>query len=87
MVVSGREKVVVKLIAQTKKPIKKTTRLTKAELIRMALQNFGDKLEANEVKTSVGDFIRLLELEREIKSQQPREIKVTWVECEPVSVG
>jgi len=86
MVVSFREKA-VKLIAQTKKPIKKTTRLSKAQLIRMALQNFGDKLEADEVKTSVGDFIRLLELEKEIKSQQPREIKVTWVECEPVSVG
>jgi hypothetical protein len=69
------------------KTIKKTTRLTKAELISMALQNFGEKLEANEVKTSVGDFIRLLELEKEISSQQPREIKVTWVESEPVSVG
>lgn len=67
--------------------IKKTKRPTKATLIRMALQNFGEKLEANEVKTSVGDFIRLLELEKEIKSQQPREIKVTWVESEPVSVA
>ena len=76
-------------LTETKKTIKKTnktiTRLTKAKLISMALKNFGEKLEANEVKTSVGDFIRLLELQKEINEQQPREIKVMWVECEPVS--
>jgi len=30
----------------------------------------------------VGDFIRLLQLEKELAEETPREIKVTWVEPE-----
>ena len=58
-------------------------RRSKAALVQKAIENIEEKLESNEVKASYGDFIRLLQLEQEIKQEhekQPREIKVTWVE-------
>jgi len=43
-----------------------------------------DHLEAGERRTEAdgGDFIRLLQLEKELAEETPREIKVTWVEPE-----
>jgi hypothetical protein len=37
------------------------------------------RLDAD-VKCSVGDLIRLLQLERELMSEQVKEIQVTWQE-------
>jgi hypothetical protein len=38
------------------------------------------KLNANEMKCSVGDFIRLLEAQEEFDRDTPRDIEVTWVD-------
>lgn len=59
-----------------------------AVLIRKAIQNIESKIDTNELKATIGDFIRLLQMEKEIEVEQPRDIKVTWVEtsqAEPVS--
>ncbi len=59
-----------------------------AALIRKAISNIESKLETNEVKATIGDFIRLLQLEKELQVEEPRDIKVTWVDSnqtEPVS--
>jgi hypothetical protein len=32
------------------------------------------------VKATFGDFIKLLQLQKEMQIDQPREIKVTWIE-------
>jgi hypothetical protein len=56
------------------------SRKSKAELVGKVIENLEQKLEANELKPSVGDLIRLLQLERELEAEQPREIKVSWVE-------
>ena len=48
-----------------------------------AVQRMLDVLESkidSDVKCSVGDFIRLLQLERELKAEQVKEIQVTWQE-------
>lgn len=48
-----------------------------------AVEKMLDVLEAkidSDWKCSVGDFIRLLQLERELKAEQVKEIKVTWQE-------
>ncbi|HZT34205.1 MAG TPA: hypothetical protein VFA33_30215 [Bryobacteraceae bacterium] len=51
-----------------------------AALIRKAIQNIESKIDTNEVKATIGDFIRLLQLEKEMEIEQPRDIKVTWVD-------
>ena len=48
-----------------------------------AVEKMLDVLEAkidSDWKCSVGDYIRLLQLERELKAEQVKEIKVTWQE-------
>jgi hypothetical protein len=55
-------------------------RRSKAALVKKVLENIGQKLESNELKPTVGDFIRLLQLEKELDEESPKEIKVSWVE-------
>lgn len=63
-------------------------KLNKAALVEQVIRNIEKKLEADELKATVGDLIRLVQLEKELAEEQPKEIKVTWVEptekcCEP----
>ena len=60
--------------------VQKRRRRNKAALIRRAIENIEEKIEANDVKASIGDFIRLLQLEKELEPDRPRAVKVTWVE-------
>ena len=39
-----------------------------------------DKLREAEFKPSLADFLRLVQLEQETGEEEPKEIKVTWVE-------
>ncbi len=52
----------------------------KAALVSKVIQNIEEKLEKNELKATLGDFIRLVQLEKELEEEKPREIKVTWIE-------
>lgn len=52
----------------------------KAKLIEMAIQKIEKKLGSDEVKASIGDFIRLLQLQKEFYGDQPRQVTVTWIE-------
>lgn len=40
------------------------------------------KLGGKDVKASLGDYIRLMQLHRELEEEEATEIKVTWVEPE-----
>ena len=53
-----------------------TMRLTNAELVEKAIRAFVIKLE---VKT-VAEFIRLLELQKEMGQDEPKEIRASWIE-------
>ena len=44
------------------------------------LESVQEKVESGEYKASIGDFVRLLQLRKEIEEERPREITVTWVE-------
>ncbi len=60
---------------------KSTRRKSKAKLVGKVIARIEEKLDSEELKPSVGDFIRLLQLEKELEEEeQPKEIKVTWVE-------
>jgi hypothetical protein len=52
----------------------------RAELVKQAIHRMEEKLGAADVKATFGDFIRLLQLQKELQVEQPREIKVTWIE-------
>jgi hypothetical protein len=47
------------------------------------LQKIAERLSATEIKPSVGDYLRLLQYREErAHDEQPKEIRVTWVEPE-----
>jgi hypothetical protein len=65
---------------------KKNTRASNAQLVKKAIQAFGNKVDEKNV--TVGEFVRLLELQKQMGGDEPKEIKVTWVdptETEPSS--
>lgn len=51
-----------------------------ASLINKLVNNIEEKIDANELKATLGDLIRLMQMQKELEENQPREIKVTWVE-------
>lgn len=59
---------------------KPAAKRSKTEMVRKILQRMEDKLSKDDVKATLGDYIRLVQLEKELKDEEPREIKVTWIE-------
>ena len=68
----------------SKKPHREGTQkrrgTNRAELLEKAIQSIEEKLGSSDVKATFSDFIRLLQLQKEMQIDQPREIKVTWIE-------
>ena len=52
----------------------------RAELVDRAIESIEQKLGSSDVKATFADFIRLLQLQKELQTDEPREIKVTWVD-------
>ncbi len=52
----------------------------KTESVKTAINLFEIKLAGGEMKPTVGEYIRLLELQKDSDEDELREIKVTWVE-------
>lgn len=68
-------------MADKKKNHKQSVRLGTRDRVQKLLGDIEARLEAETGKASVADYIRLLQLERELEENEPpREIKVTWVE-------
>jgi len=63
-----------------KPPATLTRRGTESELLDQAIEKIKKDLNEGKVKGSVGDLIRLLQLRKELEEEEPREIKVSWVE-------
>ncbi len=53
---------------------------SKAELLDEVIRKVEQKVANGELKPTVGDLVRLWQLERELGDEQPKEIKVQWVE-------
>ena len=53
---------------------------TKSELVEKAIHSIEEKIDAKQLKATLGDFIRLLQIQKELEAEEPREIKVTWVD-------
>ena len=53
---------------------------SKMALVEKMIKSIEEKLDAKEIRASLGDFIRLLQLQKELEEEKPREINVRWVE-------
>jgi len=59
----------------------------RAGVLKRLLKIVEKKLTEKEVKATLGDYIKLVQLQKEMDDEQPREIKVTWVEPEETKSG
>ncbi len=55
-------------------------RRNRAAVIQKAIALIEERLDNGETSPTIADFVRLLQIEKEIESEQPVEVRVTWVE-------
>ena len=60
-------------------------RRSKTTVVKKILKKVEEKLKSDEVRATLGDYIKLVQLEKELEDEEPREIKVTWIEPKPES--
>ena len=77
---------------RSRRPVKKTKTVKatgkgsrdasgeRAKKLDRLLANVESKLDNGDFKASIGDFVRLLQLRKELEEERPREITVRWVE-------
>ncbi len=51
-----------------------------SSLVEKAAEAFEKKINADDLKPSLAEYLKLLQMEQEIEAESPKEIKVTWVE-------
>jgi hypothetical protein len=54
-------------------------------VVDQLLKKVEQKLSKDTGKASLGDYIRLVQLQKELDDDEPAEIQVTWVEPEKKS--
>ena len=58
----------------------KTLRIRISDLLDQAIVGIEDRFKANDFKPTMGDYLKLLQMEIDLEQEEIREIKVTWVE-------
>lgn len=70
------------------KPVTPRGTKARAEAVKKILLNVEKKMAGKELKATLGDYIKLIQLQKEMGEEPARELKVTWVEpVEPPSEG
>jgi hypothetical protein len=59
---------------------RKQKKKTQAAVVKKLLKNVEKKLGGEDVKATLGDYIRLVQLQQELEEEEPQDITVTWVE-------
>jgi hypothetical protein len=59
---------------------RKQKKKTQAAVVTKLLKNVEKKLGGEDVKATLGDYIRLVQLQQELEEEEPGDITVTWVE-------
>lgn len=52
----------------------------RARIIKKAIQSIEDQLGTDAVRPTLADLVRLLQIEKELVADEPREIRVRWIE-------
>ncbi len=50
------------------------------KLLTDTVEKMEAKLQSEDFKPTIGDFLKLVQIEKEFGQEMAREIKVTWVE-------
>ena len=58
---------------------RKQKKKTQAAVVKKLLKNVEKKLGGEDVKATLGDYIRLVQLQQELEEDEPRDITVSWV--------
>ena len=58
---------------------RKQKKKTQAAVVKKLLKNVEKKLGGEDVKATLGDYIRLVQLQQELEAEKPKDITVTWV--------
>ena len=61
---------------------KAASNLRIAKLVAEAISGIEKRLLNQKDPPTIGDYLKLMQLQKDIEHEQPREIKVTWVEPE-----
>jgi hypothetical protein len=59
--------------------------MKRAQMVERILKKLETAFTNDGVKATLGDYIRLVQLRKELEDDEPREIRVTWVEAETKS--
>ena len=51
-----------------------------AKAVKSMLTKIETKMDGDQMKATLGDYIRLVQLHKELDDESPKEIRVTWVE-------
>jgi hypothetical protein len=51
-----------------------------AQAVKGMLTKIEKKMKGDQMKATLGDYIRLVQLHKELDDESPKEIRVTWVE-------
>ena len=54
----------------------------KAEVVEQLIERVEQKFGEGDVKATLGDYIRLVQLQKELEDEELGEITVTWVDPE-----
>jgi len=81
-----KKKAAAKRAAPRKKraaPVKRPGSKARAEAVNRILSNVEKKMSAEDLKATLGDYIRLVQLSKDMTDEPKSEIRVTWIEPEP----
>jgi hypothetical protein len=70
----------MKSTVKEQKKAPKTLRIRIADLLDKAIVGIEDRFKAKDFKPTMGDYLKLLQMEIDLEQEEIREIKVTWVE-------
>ena len=60
-------------------------KLRVGEVLTQVITKMEESLKVSDFKASLTDYLKLVQLEKELGTEVPQEIKVTWVEPETQS--
>jgi hypothetical protein len=59
----------------------------RARIVRKAIESIEEKLGTEVMKPALSDLVRLLQIEKELNADEPREVRVRWIEPNTTQAG
>jgi acetoin utilization deacetylase AcuC-like enzyme len=56
-------------------------RKRRARIVKKAIESIEEKLGTEAMKPTLADLVRLLQIEKELVADEPREIRVRWIDA------